>query len=165
MPNEEPVEYELYAGNAPHFPTMEIGDDGLPVREDFKEGDRLFHTMKLDKMWPAKFIRVDRTERLSAAKQAKRAKTMKATKPAPVETTADEDEDQEPTETLAASEHDANDMTKDFKLAVDNDLKVTYVVAKGYTIHDGDKIVNDKPIRAKKDVETKLKSYTHGKGD
>lgn len=59
---------------------------------------------------------------------------------------------------------DMEDMTGDFQLAKDNDLKVEYVPRKGYTIRDGKKSVNDTPIRDGKAVNAALEKYVKEKG-
>lgn len=153
-------EYEVTAGNL-HLP------DGVVK----KEGQRFHHELPLDEMWPAKVARVDRTLEEDEpegtkpkAKSKVKAKTTKEVEP--------EDEDVEEEEAkpkgkadkkskakAADEEVEGEDMTGDYPDAKANDLKVLYVKSKGYTIYDGKKAVNEKPIRDGKLVAAEIKRF------
>jgi hypothetical protein len=67
----EKVLYELYAGNAPGLAL----ENGNVV--DLVEGDTVETEMRLDKMWPAKFVAVDRTDELLGAAARRRKSRLR----------------------------------------------------------------------------------------
>lgn len=171
----EKVFYELIGGNAPRFAGGEVDENGKAVVKDYREGDVLETDLPLDTMWPAKFVRVDRTDHLTRAQHMRRqlasknrARTtppapMKAPQPAAVE--VEEEETEETKTDTRAKAKDADDqlgredVTNQFEEAKPNKLKVTYVKGQGYTIHDGKKVVNETPLRASTQVHSEIKKY------
>lgn len=145
----EKVEYILVTAKATIPPA---GPGTEEVR--MVKGDTVETEMKLDEMFPGKFERLDRTPTVTG----KKFKSKPPAKPAAVEedsSAAVKEVDSKPEE----SHEEGEDVTTNYPLAVENDLKVRYVTKVGFTIYDGSSAVNETPLRSNKDVASKLKEY------
>lgn len=153
------VLFELYAGNAPSFRCDRAGNV-----VDLTEGQTVESDLPLDKMWPAKFVRVDRIEEMPAAAMKRRKRRLGRTQFATQQQAGRPQPQGQQEEKPAAEKTDVEheDVTDQFPSAADNDFKVTYVHRKGYTIHENDSPVNDEPFRSSKEVSTKLEELTGG---
>lgn len=140
-----------------------------------KEGSR--QDVKSTPMPTAKRkVHLDEDEDTPTASEAEERKAKKVPQDEPArggdgmvedDTVEDDDDgdDEEAKPKKKAAPKDAKEVTKSFKVAVDNDFKVFHSKEKGYEVKDGDKTLNTKPIKNKAKVTKFLEEHLKGGQD
>jgi hypothetical protein len=145
----------------------------------YQEGETVTSDVELDKVFKEKFIKAGaktqepaseprkamRSAVLEDDEEEKPAREVPADEDAGEETTSDKEKSPKKSPKKSDTPKKAKDVTGKFKAASDNDYKVTHSAEEGYQVMDGDKVVNQKPLKTKSKVDAFLQEHLKGDKD